>query len=100
MACRFQTIVHPTDYSDTSADAFAHALRIALAMRSKLYLVHVGDLTIGAHANQIRACCWSRPKITMSMTGVVTVAAAVDDGMSRVTLSSESLDLTIRSRQR
>jgi nucleotide-binding universal stress UspA family protein len=43
MPHRFQTIVHPTDFSDTSVDAFAHALRIALAMRSKLYLVHIGE---------------------------------------------------------
>jgi nucleotide-binding universal stress UspA family protein len=39
----FQTIVHPTDFSDTSADAFVHALRIAIAMRSKLYLVHIAE---------------------------------------------------------
>ena len=38
-----QTIVHPTDFSDASATAFAHALRIVLATRSKLYLVHVAD---------------------------------------------------------
>ena len=38
-----QTIVHPTDFSATSAHAFAHALRIALATRSDLYLVHVAD---------------------------------------------------------
>jgi nucleotide-binding universal stress UspA family protein len=44
MAYSFQTIVHPTDFSDASADAFGHALRVSLAMRSKLYLVHVGDL--------------------------------------------------------
>jgi nucleotide-binding universal stress UspA family protein len=38
-----QTIVHPTDFSESSAVAFAHALRIALAMRSLLYLVHVAE---------------------------------------------------------
>jgi nucleotide-binding universal stress UspA family protein len=41
MPQRFKQIVHPTDFSDGSADAFAHALRIALATKSKLYLVHV-----------------------------------------------------------
>jgi nucleotide-binding universal stress UspA family protein len=40
---RVQTIVHPTDFSDTSAVAFAHALRIALAMRGLLYLVHIAE---------------------------------------------------------
>lgn len=39
----FQTIVHPTDFSDISVEAFAHALRIALVMRSKLYLVHIAE---------------------------------------------------------
>jgi nucleotide-binding universal stress UspA family protein len=39
----FQTIVHPTDFSDASAHAFAHALRIVLALRGTLYLVHVAD---------------------------------------------------------
>ena len=43
MPNRFQTIVHPTDFSDASASAFAHALRIVLAMRGKLHLVHVAD---------------------------------------------------------
>ena len=39
----FQTIVHPTDFSDMSVEAFAHAFRIALVMRSKLYLVHIAE---------------------------------------------------------
>jgi nucleotide-binding universal stress UspA family protein len=38
-----RAIVHPTDFSDLSAAAFAHALRIALATRSKLHLVHVSQ---------------------------------------------------------
>ena len=35
------SILHPTDYSDASNDAFAHALRFALAARCHLHLVHV-----------------------------------------------------------
>jgi nucleotide-binding universal stress UspA family protein len=42
MSANPQSIMHPTDFSDLSADAFAHALRIALAAKSKLYLLHVG----------------------------------------------------------
>jgi len=38
-----RSIVHPTDFSDLSAAAFAHALRIALAARSKLQLLHVSQ---------------------------------------------------------
>jgi len=43
MSNNFQTIVYPTDFSDISVEAFAHALRIALIMKSKLYLVHIAE---------------------------------------------------------
>ncbi len=36
-----RSIVHPTDFSDASAEAFAHALRIALTAKCALSLVHV-----------------------------------------------------------
>ena len=36
-----RSIVHPTDFSDASADAFAHALRIALTTKARLYILHV-----------------------------------------------------------
>ena len=36
-----QSIVHPTDFSDLSARAFAHALRIAIAAKSALHALHV-----------------------------------------------------------
>jgi nucleotide-binding universal stress UspA family protein len=39
----FQNIVLPTDFSDASASAFAHALRIVLATKGKLNLVHVAE---------------------------------------------------------
>jgi nucleotide-binding universal stress UspA family protein len=38
-----RSIVHPTDFSDLSGVAFAHALRIALATRSRLHLLHVSQ---------------------------------------------------------
>ena len=41
MDSSIRSIVHPTDLSPVSISAFAHALRIALAARSKLYLLHV-----------------------------------------------------------
>jgi nucleotide-binding universal stress UspA family protein len=37
------TILHPTDFSAASADAFAHALGIALASKSQLCLLQVRD---------------------------------------------------------
>jgi nucleotide-binding universal stress UspA family protein len=36
-------IAHPTDFSDGSAEAFAHALRMALTTKGHLYLLHVKD---------------------------------------------------------
>ena len=41
MNALIQSIVHPTDFSPSSMGAFAHALRAALATRSKLYLLHI-----------------------------------------------------------
>ena len=43
MSRNFQNIMLPTDFSDASATAFAHALRIVLATKGKLNLVHVAD---------------------------------------------------------
>ena len=43
MSRLIRTIVHPTDFSDLSTVAFVHALRIALAVRGTLYLVHMAE---------------------------------------------------------
>ena len=37
----FKAILHPTDFSNLSGLAFAHALRIALASKAKLHIIHV-----------------------------------------------------------
>ena len=34
-------IMHPTDFSDLSMNAFIHALSLSIAAKSKLYVVHV-----------------------------------------------------------
>jgi nucleotide-binding universal stress UspA family protein len=39
----FGYIVHPTDFSEASAQAFHHALRLAVAARAHFYLVHVAS---------------------------------------------------------
>jgi len=36
-----ESIVHPTDFSHAGLDAFAHALRLAVAAKSLFYLVHI-----------------------------------------------------------
>jgi nucleotide-binding universal stress UspA family protein len=42
-----RSIVHPTDFSDLSGLAFAHALRITLATKSRLHLLHVSQHDTG-----------------------------------------------------
>jgi nucleotide-binding universal stress UspA family protein len=42
-----RSIVHPTDFSDLSGAALAHALRIALATGSSLHLLHVAQAGAG-----------------------------------------------------
>lgn len=37
------SIIHPTDFSDGSMNAFAHALKIATLARCRLYVAHVAD---------------------------------------------------------
>jgi len=37
------SVIHPTDFSDLSFNAFAHALKISLATKCKLYIVHVAE---------------------------------------------------------
>jgi nucleotide-binding universal stress UspA family protein len=41
MTLAIRSIVHPTDFSEASAEAFAHALRIALTAKCGLTIVHV-----------------------------------------------------------
>jgi nucleotide-binding universal stress UspA family protein len=38
-----RSVIHPTDFSDLSSKAFAHALRIALSAKSTLHLLHVAE---------------------------------------------------------
>ena len=38
-----QTVAHLTDFSEASAEAFLHALALALAYKHRLYLLHVKD---------------------------------------------------------
>ena len=37
-----RSVVHPTDFSAASENAFAHALAIALVRRTTLKILHVG----------------------------------------------------------
>lgn len=46
----YETILHPTDLRPEAENAFAHALRLTLASKGLLSVIHVGDLKQGA--------CW------------------------------------------
>lgn len=37
------TIIHPTDFSEESMGAFAHALKLSLLVKGRLYVVHVAE---------------------------------------------------------
>jgi nucleotide-binding universal stress UspA family protein len=57
MARPFHSILHPTDFSDASMDAFVHALKIALACKSELHILHIqnpADRDLGNDAPHIR----------------------------------------------
>lgn len=43
MAALTAPIVHPTDFSALSMNAFVHALKLSLAGRCRLYIVHIAD---------------------------------------------------------
>jgi hypothetical protein len=36
-----QSVVHPTDFSQAGLDAFAHALRLAVAAKSHFHILHI-----------------------------------------------------------
>jgi nucleotide-binding universal stress UspA family protein len=40
-----QSVVHPTDFSPAGLDAFAHALRLAVAAKSHFYILHIAGET-------------------------------------------------------
>ena len=42
-----ESVFHPTDFSPASADAFAHALAIALVRRASFTILHAGDAYLG-----------------------------------------------------
>jgi nucleotide-binding universal stress UspA family protein len=42
-----RSILHPTDFSPRSYEAYSHALRLALATKSKLYILHVLGTEVG-----------------------------------------------------
>jgi nucleotide-binding universal stress UspA family protein len=89
-----KTIIHPTDFSDSSLDAFAHAMAFSLAAKCHLYIVHV------AKDGEDRTCysfphlrdlltLWrrigphERPEAIEALTGVKISKVAIGPGDAR-----------------
>jgi hypothetical protein len=51
----FQSIVHPTDFSLSNGAAFAHAVRLAIAARSALHILHVDEASAETERNSFPA---------------------------------------------
>jgi nucleotide-binding universal stress UspA family protein len=54
-----ESIFHPSDFSEASDRAFAHALAIALVRQTKLSILHAGELSI-LHAGELTQETWSQ----------------------------------------
>lgn len=52
MTTPFKSILHPTDFSDESMDAYVHALKIALLCKSALHILHVQSPADRDRANE------------------------------------------------
>jgi nucleotide-binding universal stress UspA family protein len=63
-------VVHPTDFSDLSINAFAHALKISLAAQCKLYVVHVGKRQDGEGQDEQAWDAFPRVRVTLARWGL------------------------------
>ena len=71
-------IVHPSDFSEASAVAFGHALKLALQSRAELELVHVQPHRTGSE----RDVHWSDfpgVRATLARWGILAANAAAED---------------------
>jgi nucleotide-binding universal stress UspA family protein len=63
-------VVHPTDFSDLSINAFAHALKIGLAAQCKLYVVHVAERQNEEGQNEQAWFAFPRVRETLARWGL------------------------------
>jgi nucleotide-binding universal stress UspA family protein len=89
-----KTIIHPTDFSNASAKAFAHAMAFSLAARSRLYILHVAedgenpDLYSQPHVRELLAL-WGKMnpreplEVIAARTGVQVLKVAMHPGNLR-----------------
>jgi hypothetical protein len=99
-----QIIAHPTDFSKDSSGAFAHALRMALETKSRLYLLHVkesGSLNAWTSFPHVRAILanWglldpdASPSQIEDRLGIRVTKVEIQTGTQRV-VSSSSFSVT------
>jgi nucleotide-binding universal stress UspA family protein len=89
-----KTIIHPTDFSNASAKAFAHAMAFSLAAQSRLYILHVAedgenpDLYSQPHVRELLAL-WGKMnpreplEVIAARTGVQVLKVAMHPGNLR-----------------
>ena len=63
-------VVHPTDFSDLSINAFVHALKIGLATQCKLYVVHVAERQDEEGRNEQVWLAFPRVRVTLARWGL------------------------------
>ena len=83
-------IVHPTDFSAGGEVAFAHALRIALAVRGHFYLVHAEKLDAGDDADW---AAFPGVRSTLTRWGLLTAEAAPGEVAQRLGLKVTKADV-------
>jgi nucleotide-binding universal stress UspA family protein len=71
---RLRSVFHPTDFSESDEAAFIHAVRIALACRCSVELMHVG-----AAGEEIHWSEFPSVRRLLARWGMVPADAAVDD---------------------
>ncbi len=83
-------IVHPTDFSVGGEVAFAHALRVALAVRGHFYLVHAERLETGEEADW---AAFPGVRSTLTRWGLLGADAAPADVESKLGLRVTKSDI-------
>lgn len=83
-------IVHPTDFSAGGEVAFAHALRVALAVRGHFYLVHAQQLETDEDADW---AAFPGVRSTLTRWGLLGPDAAPADVASRLGLKVTKSDI-------
>ena len=83
-----QAIAHPTDFSPEGQAAFVHALRLALAFRCRLDLLHVRDPRDHNHFDR-----FPHVREVLQRWGVLAPGAAVEDITARTGVTVRKIEI-------